>query len=138
MPIANYTTSVPVSRSLAQISGMLVEAGASSVGQHFEEGRVVGVEFAVRTEYGPMQYRMPVRVLGVLAALESDTEVPRKSANIVHAERVAWRIAHDWLRAQLALIQAGMATLPEVMFPYAMLGDGQTAFQTFQQRQLER
>lgn len=138
-PIANYSTDVPVTRTLGQISGMLVQAGASSVGQHFEDGRVVGVEFAVKTEFGHRPYRLPVRVAGVLQAITGDPDVPKRHQNIVHAERVAWRIAHDWLRAQLALIDAGMATLPEVMFPYAMIGEnGATAFEVYQQKQLEQ
>lgn len=138
MPIANYSTDVPVSRTLGHVMGMLASAGASSITQHVgDDGQIVGIEFGIKTESGWQGYRMPVRIDGVLATLKSDRLPPRQQTR-EHAARVAWRIAHDWLRAQVALIEADMASLPEVMFPYAMLGDGQTAFQTFQQRQLER
>jgi len=35
---------------------------------------------------------------------------------------VAWRVALKWLEAQLALIDAGGATLSEVFFPYLVTG----------------
>lgn len=138
MPIANYTTDVPVSRTIGHVSGMLVEHNARSFTTIFEDGEHVGVEFGIETEYGPMHYRMPVRIDAVHLALNRDSQVPPRYRERKHAARVAWRIAHDWLRAQLALIDAGMATLPEVMFPYAVTSNGQTAFAAFERKQLER
>ena len=138
MSIANYSTDVPVSRTLGHVMGMLAAAGASSITQHVGEDKaIIGIDFAIQTESGWQGYRMPVRIDAVHAVLRADRLPPRQQTR-EHAARVAWRIAHDWLRAQIALIEADMASLPEVMFPYARLGDGQTAFETFQQRQLER
>lgn len=138
MPIANYSTDVPVSRTIGHVSGMLVEHGARSFTTIFEDGEHVGVEFGIETEYGYMQYRMPVRISGVHAALQADRLVPASKSTEKHAARVAWRIAHDWLRAQLALIDAGMASLPEVMLPYAMTSGGVSMFEAFERKQLER
>lgn len=140
MPIANYTTGVPSDRSLSQIEAMLLGAGARTVGRHFNASRrVVGVDFSLETEFGERAFRLPVRVEGVHKALIADPEVSRgKSSSPEQAERVAWRIAHDWLRSQLALIEAGMASLPEVMFPYTLVNGQDTVYEAYQQKQLER
>lgn len=131
MPIANYTTSVPASTSVAAISKMLAREGASSVTQDIgKAGTVVGMSFAINTEYGMVEYRLPVRADGVQATLKRDGVAPRYQLH-EHAVRVAWRIAHDWLRAQLALIDAGMVTLPEVMLPYALVAPDKTIYDQF-------
>lgn len=57
----------------------------------------------------------------MLETLKRD-RVEKRYLTLEQANRVAWRIAHDWLRAQLAIIDAGMVTLPEVMFPYLIGG----------------
>lgn len=137
MPIANYTTSVPASRTAGTIARMLADAGAGSVTTLHEEGAIKGLVFGIATEHGWREYRVSVRVLPVLAVLEKDASLRPSQRNIVHAERVAWRIAHDWTRAQLALIEAGMATLPEVMFPYALVAPNTTAYEAYAQRALE-
>ncbi|WKW87112.1 hypothetical protein SEA_NICOLE72_75 [Microbacterium phage Nicole72] len=137
MPIANYTTSVPASRTAGQIARMLTDAGAGSVTTLHEDGAIKGLVFGIRTEFGWQEYRVPVRVLPVLAVLEADTSLRPSQRGIAHAERVAWRIAHDWTRAQVALIQAGMATLPEVMFPYTLVAPDTTAFEAYAQRAIE-
>ena len=41
---------------------------------------------------------------------------------VEHAERVAWRIVKDWLEAQLAMIEADLVGLDEVLLPFLMSG----------------
>lgn len=140
MAIANYTTSVPVTTSVGHIMKLLTKAGASSVTQEMEPGGVVtGLQFGIETEFGWRPFRLPIRVDGVQATLRRD-KVPPRYQTREHAARVSWRIAHDWLRAQLALIDAGMTTLTEVMFPYVMLDANTTAYEHYlgSQREIER
>ncbi|QGJ92745.1 hypothetical protein QDA04_gp75 [Microbacterium phage Megan] len=137
MPIANYTTSVPVVRTVDAITKMLGGAGASSITQHLGPNlRPVGVEFGITTEVGWRPYRLPVRIEAVERALAADPPPKPSQRTPEHAERVAWRIAHDWLRAQLALIEAGMATLDEVMFPYVLVSADTTAYEAFGRKQV--
>lgn len=139
MPIANYTTSVPVSRTLPTITKMLATAGATSITQELgAAGTVTGIQFGIPTEFGWRPYRLPVRVDAVARLLKSEDGLKPSQQTPEHAERVAWRIAHDWLRAQLALIDAGMATLPEVMFPYVMIDANRTAYEAYAQKELEQ
>lgn len=136
MPIANYTTEMSVDRSLNLVVTLLRKAGVETITHRYDGPLVVGIDFAMQTDQGWRPYRLPVRVEGVQRTLVADGVAPRYRTR-EHAARVAWKIAHDWLRAQLALIEAGMTTMPEVMFPYALLGD-MTAYETFQARELER
>lgn len=132
MPIANYSTSVGVNQTVAAITKMLVSHGATNVTQDFGPTMTAtGLTFGIQTEYGWMPFRLPVRIAAVHAALTADAVKPSQKTP-EHAARVAWRIAHDWCRAQLALIDAGMASLPEVFFPYAVVGpNDETAFQHY-------
>lgn len=138
-PIAGYTTEVTVAASVRKVTDMLAKAGANTITSELNErGLITGMSFGIKTEFGWIPFRLPIRVDGVQATLKRD-KVPPRYQTQEHAARVAWRIAHDWLRAQLALIDAGMTTLPEVMFPYAIVGNDQTAFEHYvtQQRAIE-
>jgi hypothetical protein len=47
------------------------------------------------------------------------------------AERVAWRIVKDWIAAQLAIVETGMTSLDQVMFPYMLDNDGATLYELY-------
>src|SRR5215218_1457006 len=122
MPILNYTTSVTAGRTAAEVAAMLGGAGASTVATTYQDGRPAGVSFVLDTAGGRFGYTLPVKVDGVGKALRRNA--PPRYRTPQQAERVAWRIAKDWLEAQLALVEAGMAELPEVMLPYQVTGSG--------------
>ena len=44
------------------------------------------------------------------------------------AEKIAWRILKDWVKAQIALIESGQAELAQIFMPYAKDVNGQTLF----------
>lgn len=136
MPLLNYTTSVPVSRTLGQVQGLLVEAGARAIMAEYDDaGAVVGMSFAVVGPYGKQGYTLPVRTERVLAVLTRDGVGP-KYRTPEHAEKVAWRIMKDWIEAQLALLSTEMVTLDQVMLPYMRTGDGRTVYELYLDDQL--
>lgn len=130
MPLLNYTTSVEPSRSLDQITSLLVKAGASHI--LFEYGKdhaLLAVSFKADTEYGVIAFRLPANVDRVLAVLKRQKIQPRFKT-MEQANRVAWRIIKDWTEAQVALIQLGLVELVEVFLPYAQdPKTGQTVYQ---------
>lgn len=141
MPIMNYTTDVSVSKTMGEIQSALARRGVTRISTLFDEnGVAAGLAFTMRTDYGIRDFELPVRTEGVLAAMRSDTKVPKAKANPEQAARVAWRIAKDWLEAQSALIDARLATLDEVMMPYMVASyDGEravTMYGAFRDRQL--
>lgn len=121
-PIANYSTDVSVEKTMGQVVGALARRGVLRTSTTYDENGVPsGVEFAMKTEYGVREFALPVRVDGVHKALIAD-QVPPRYRSREHAAKVAWRIAADWLRAQSALIDAGLADLDEVMSPWMIGG----------------
>ena len=122
MPIAGYTTTVQVTTTLEKITKMLAKAGARRIQTEYSaQGEPSGVIFSIETQWGPRDIALPINTEGVLKTLARD-KVEKRYQNQAQANRIAWRIAHDWLRAQLAIIDAGMVTMTEVMFPYLVLG----------------
>jgi hypothetical protein len=142
MPIAGYTTTVQVSGTLDKITKMLTKAKVRGIQTEYgDHGDPTALVFRLDTPWGERQYALPINAEGVRQTLIRD-RVEKRYQTIEQANRVAWRIAHDWLRAQLAIIDAGMVTLPEVMFPYLILGADDknrpvTAFQRYADTQKE-
>lgn len=126
VPILNYTTTVTAQRTAGEVQSILGKAGASTVATTYDSGRPSGVSFVLDSPAGRAGYTLPVKVDGVRRAL--DRHAPPRFRSAAQAERVAWRIAKDWLEAQLALVEAGMAELAEVMLPYQVTGDGRTVY----------
>lgn len=127
MAILNYTTKVPVGRTVAEIHKILVKAGASAIMNGYSpSGQICEIQFRVTTKtMGEVFYTLPADVDGVSSALKKD----RVYRDQEHAERVAWRIVKDWVEAQMAIIEAQMAELPQVFLPYAKTSNGQTVYQ---------
>lgn len=135
MPLLNYTTDVPVSRTLGHVQALLVEAGARSISTEYDEvGKAAGMGFVVQTAYGVRHFVLPVNAAKVRAVLVAD-KVQARYQTPEHAERVAWRIIKDWLEAQLAIIRAEQASLDQVMLPYMSDGD-RTVYELYVDRQL--
>lgn len=126
MAILNYTTKVPVDRTLSEISKKLVKSGARGIlTEYNDNGDADGVTFNLVTDKGLVYYTLPANAAGVSKAL-SDDGCYRDEA---HARRVSWRILKDWIEAQLAIIEANMAALEQVFLPYAQTSNGETVYE---------
>lgn len=153
MPIMNYTTSIDVEKTQAEVITALRRRGVNRISTLFDDdGEPAGLGFTMTTDYGQRDFELPVRVDGVLAALQASADsgemarlgvrpgVLKTYLTRAHAARVAWRIAKEWLEAQSALIDANLAKLDEVMMPYMVASyDGDravTMYGAFRDRQL--
>lgn len=127
MGTLNYSSTVASSKTAAEMSKMLAQHGANRVTVTFENGLHAGLEFTLATPHGPREFSLPIDVDAVLRLLEKQSKggtIRKGYSNIEQAERTAWRVAKDWLAAQLAIIEAQMATLDEVMLPYLIVEPG--------------
>lgn len=130
-PPVNYTSKVPVSRTLSEVQTLLGEGGASAVAVTYENRKPSGLTFQLQTAHGPRTFTLPVNVDG-LAALMRKADYPAGTRTTdlsrfmtrEQAERVAWRIVKDWLQAQLAIIDAQMVRFEQVMLPYLQIEGG--------------
>lgn len=138
MPTLNYTTSVPAGRTISEIQAMLVKHGAAAVVTHYENERASGLSFTLKTPHGERAFTLPVDVGAVhrlLTAQSKAKKIRPGYAEIAHAERVAWRVVKDWLAAQLAIIEAQMATLDQVMLPYLHIDGQKTLYAAYVERE---
>lgn len=120
MPIANYTTDVPVSRSIEACRKLLVDAGAEYLSIQYSPG-AISLLFVL----GERNYILPARWQGVKRVMDADRR--KGETDPEQAKRVAWRHIHDWLRAQIAMVQSGQVEAREVLMPYELI-EGETVF----------
>lgn len=150
MPLLNYTTEVPATKSIAEITRILQEGGASHIMlENGPDREIVAVSFMMETTFGPLPFTIPANVGAVIATINAQIreedklvqsrrnhrrKIPRNLfGDKAQAERIAWRIAKDWLEAQLAISAIGSAKLEQIMLPFATING-----KSFYQRLVER
>lgn len=121
MAIKNYTSGVDVYTSLGAIQGALARHGARKIMIDYDAaGKPTGVIFGIDTPDGPRGFILPANVDGVMAVFARQ----KLKADRQQAERTAWKNVHDWVLAQMAIIEAGMVSMDEVFLPYMTDGRG--------------
>lgn len=138
----NYTTTIAAAKTVGECQSILASAGAAAVAVHYDDGAPTGLSFVLRTPHGDRQFTLPVDVVAMatrLARAEQTGEIKRGAKGSLstpeHAARVAWRVTKDWLEAQLALINAGMASLPQIMLPYLRVDGEATLWDAYRERE---
>ena len=138
MPILNYTTKVSVYRSINEIQKILVKTGATAVLVEYDDDREVkAMSFQAKTAHGILSFRLPANVDGVFAALQKEPKISGVQSTYEHAQKVAWRIIKDWIEAQMAIVQAGLADLPQVFLPYMQTQQGETVYELLKSQKFQ-
>lgn len=134
------STEVPAERTVGEITGCLVRAGATSIHTEYDAGKIVGLAWTQQIGPALLNFRMPARVEPVYKLLLNRASGfvgnERGERIRAQAERVAWRQLLRWIQAQLAMIETGMVKSHEVFMPYIMQRDGMTMFEYFESKQL--
>lgn len=129
MPILNYTTKVDSGKTLAQIQSILAKRGVRKmVIDYDDQGNAIALIFQLLINETPVGFALPCNWQGVQRTLKK-AKVEARYLSPAHCLNVAWRIVKDWVEAQMAIIEAGMATMDEVFLPYAITKSGQTLYQ---------
>jgi hypothetical protein len=137
--IKNYTTDVPVERTIAEIQHILAQNGARGIALEYDEsGTIKDVFFKIILKNKELPFRLPAKAERVYQALwgeKQEWEHARYGAGWrQQAERIAWRICKTWLEAQITLINLEQAKLEEVFLPYLVMPSKKTLFETMEQR----
>lgn len=130
----NYTTAIEATKSASECIARLAGHGASAIGITYTDKKPAGLTFRIETVHGERQFSLPVNIDGTFKALDKARRagnIPPRYADRAQAERVAWRVLKDWLEAQLALIEAGVADMAEVMLPYLHVAPGKTLYAAY-------
>ena len=141
MPILNYTTRVEVGKTVAEIQRILINHGVRRVLTEYDgkDKWPTAFSFSIETVHGDRPFKLPANVAGVEKLLQEQRKkgkITPKLATREQAARVAWRILKDWLQAQLALVDVGLASIDEVFLPYLHLTGGKTLYQFMNENHL--
>lgn len=128
MPLKNFTTTVDAVRTVAEIQVILAKHGARKILMEYDGEVIEALSFTVATRHGEVGFRVPVNPDAVLEVFKRQRVEPRFQ-NRTHAIKVAWRIAKDWIDAQMAIVETGMVQIEEVFLPYMKLPQGRTLYQ---------
>lgn len=130
MPLLNYTTKVPVDRTVQEIATKLVRAGAKAVMQEYDDdGNITSLCFRLDHRGQPIMFRMPGRIERIYVVLQDDPKVEGRYCTMDQAARTGWRIIKDWIEAQLALVESDLVDMVEVFLPYAQKASGETLYE---------
>jgi hypothetical protein len=140
MAILNYTTTVPVDRTVAEVQRALVKHGARAIQLEYDDkGAIQSLKFGLMTPAGVRGFVLPANVEGVwqtLARQRQKGQIQPRFVTREQAARVAWRIVKDWVEAQLAIIESGQITADQALLSY-MVADaaGRTVYELMAARQ---
>ena len=137
MPILNYTTRVPFEKSIMEIQRHLVQHGATRIVSDYSGLIPTAIRFSLPINGEKVAFGLPANYKGVLAALETQGNVPKRFINEKHALNVSWRIIKDWVEAQMALVEAHLAEVAEVFLPYALTPNGNTLYKEIKESKLQ-
>jgi hypothetical protein len=143
MAIKNYTSDKPIAAIFAELQHTLATHGAKHISfEYGDDGKVHGVAFTIKVHDRFIPIQLPARVENAQAVLQKQWDAgvishkrgKENTYGYEQAYRVAWRNILDWLQAQMALLEIGMAKIEEVFLPYMQDRDGVTLFERMEQR----
>jgi hypothetical protein len=133
MPIKNYRSEMPIGRIFESLTRILVSHGARELTFSYDEaGRSTGLTFTITTTRGVLPVRLPARIEKVAQLMEAQQAPGRRDPN--QAYRTAWKNIHDWVAAQMALLETEMVKLEEVFLPYILTPDGRSFYDVLERR----
>lgn len=135
MPLLNYTTKIDAWATVTEIQKILAKAGASHFSIKNKGDRPDAVSFTIEFRGTPLNFSLPCDSEGIKKHFQNLKGPERERlvkngfmARVAeNAANIGWRIVKDWIEAQCALIEVGMATIEVVFMPYLIISpDGET------------
>jgi hypothetical protein len=132
MPLKNYTSGMPINRIFDSIQKMLVNHGAKQIMfEYSDNGLAIGITFVVNTTKGMLPIKLPVRIEKIKKVFENEGVYYKDE---MQPYRTGWKNIHDWIAAQMAMLDTEMVKLEEVFLPYMATPDGHTYFEIMENR----
>jgi len=125
MKLKNYTSEVPVERSISYIEHSLIQIGALHISKSIdrESKRTTGIVFQIEQKGIPLLFKLPSKVESVEKIFIKQRKTPPKPADLerikAQADRTAWKILYDWVEVQCSMILIDRADVVEMFLPYA-------------------
>ncbi|PIY95816.1 MAG: hypothetical protein COY66_05785 [Candidatus Kerfeldbacteria bacterium CG_4_10_14_0_8_um_filter_42_10] len=118
MPIKNYTTKVPVVRTIKEIQESLIKHGVLGILMEYEKGtgRIEALKFLIEVKGNKVPFRLPTDWRKFQEVLKQ--QGVKRWNDDDYCYRVAWRVVRDWVMAQMALFEINQVELPQIFLPY--------------------
>ena len=121
--IKNYTSTVPIERSICHIENKLVAHGAKDIMKRYDSiGRLESICFIIFVSGNNISFKLPARIDSCCEILKAEIKRPRDGTYKKvekQAERTAWKLVSDWVDIQISMIELQQAEFLEVFLPYA-------------------
>ncbi len=137
--IKNYTTDIPVERTLAEIQELLRTNGARGIAVEYDEqGNIKDIFFKIILNNKELAFRLPAKAEKVYQALYAN-KIGEQTYGQIRREKsqaIAWRICKSWLEAQITLINLEQANMEEVFLPYLVVGkNNESLYEVMKEKQ---
>jgi hypothetical protein len=130
--LKNYTSSVPVAKTVSRIEEVIAKSGASGITKDYEAGHLTALCFHISLPNGKLvTIRLPANTEAVQQAMLKNVKRQRAGTRakiMEQAERTAWKLMQDWVEIQLSLIEMQQAEWLQVFLPY--IWDGKQTLYT--------
>ena len=122
-------TRVNYEQTISEIQKYLVLAGAKKITFDYDDVQLpCAITFCYQHKAGLMFFALPLRFNGIYKILK-EQKVTNHTGDL-QAINTGWRIMKDWILAQLALVDAEIAELPEIFLPYSVTPSGDTLWES--------
>lgn len=129
--IKNYTSSVPVERTISSIEQELVKIGVSHIEKSYDNGIPIGIIFSIMMPHEKkLSFKIPANIESALDIIKAIPEYKSKNKDWLKAQanRTSWRIVFNWIEIQVAMVQLKQADAMQVFLPYAYNAQLQQTF----------
>ena len=130
MPIKNYTSGVPVEKTILRIEMALITGGAIGITKDYSDQKIDSISFSIPSlEKRLVAIRLPANVEAVYQVFMSSMKRPQEGTEARlrdQAARTAWKLVQDWVEIQMAMIKMKQAEFMQVFLPY--IWDGKQTF----------
>ena len=128
MDLKNYTSGVPVSKTIGRIEEILAKSGATGIMKKYKDGVLEAISFSIElpVEKRQVAVQLPANVDAVYTTMRNSIKRPRRDTlNKLkeQSERTAWKLMQDWVEVQISLIQIQKIDFMQVFLPYIWNGE---------------
>lgn len=129
MNLKNYTSGVPVDRTVSRIEQLLADAGAKAIGKNYAAGRLTSLTFQLEINGRDHLIRLPANPQAVYDSLAREVSRPRSGTLErlkLQSDRTAWKIQQDWLEIELTKMKLNQTEPLQAFLAY--IWDGEQTF----------
>lgn len=115
--IKNYSTSIDVDKTIAEIEKLLVRHGIKQVFKEYDEHGIAFLSFGIEYKNQIIPIRIPAKVEKIKEKLSKQVDMGRignKYNTIEQARRIGWRLILDWIDSQMTMVELEQKEMIEI------------------------